>query len=457
MINKKYVQINFKIFLFLHLLIWTLIPSITNQNLPLDTIEALAWGSNLDWGFYKHPPLSAFFVELFYKVFGNQDWAYYLLSQIFLVFSFFIVWKFSEDFFKNKFHSLIAVVLLETIVFYNFSTPEFNVYICQLPFRALAVYFCWKSIKNNSYPNWILFGFFSALGFLSHYLFIYLLLAITIFFAKEFYSKKMISPKLLIPVIVFLLTISPHLNWLFSNNFSSINYGLSRTNLEEFSITAHLINPIIFILKQIGILIPFFLIFLLLINKFKTKINLKDKKLFFLIAINIFPILLIFLTSLFSGIKIRTMWMSPFYLFSGVLLVYLFQNKINFLKLKSFLLSLSIIFFLYPAIYLYISISKTDKRTDYPGSEIAYLVQDKWNKNFSNDISLVVGDEWFGGNLSYHLNSRPIWIDSLDSKLDTIEISGGVVYVGNPKILKKICPGVYGTIKPIGICMIGLK
>ena len=41
-----------------HLLMWTLIPSLTNKNLPLDTIEALAWGSNLDWGFNKHPPLA---------------------------------------------------------------------------------------------------------------------------------------------------------------------------------------------------------------------------------------------------------------------------------------------------------------------------------------------------------------------------------------------------------------
>ena len=42
-------------------------PTIVNQNLPLDTIEALAWGSNLDWGFNKHPPLSAFFCEVFLK------------------------------------------------------------------------------------------------------------------------------------------------------------------------------------------------------------------------------------------------------------------------------------------------------------------------------------------------------------------------------------------------------
>ena len=76
MITKKYIQIPFA-FLFLHLLIWTLVPSTSNLNLPLDTIEALAWGSNLDWGFNKHPPFSAFAVELFYQVFGKQDWAYY--------------------------------------------------------------------------------------------------------------------------------------------------------------------------------------------------------------------------------------------------------------------------------------------------------------------------------------------------------------------------------------------
>ena len=44
-----YKNINniFFIFALSHLVIWTLVPSLTNKNLPLDTIEALAWGSNL--------------------------------------------------------------------------------------------------------------------------------------------------------------------------------------------------------------------------------------------------------------------------------------------------------------------------------------------------------------------------------------------------------------------------
>ena len=72
-----------------HLRSGTGVPSLANKNLPLDTIEALAWSSNLDWGFNKHPPMSAFFLEVFYQIFGSQDWSYYLLSQIFVLIAFF--------------------------------------------------------------------------------------------------------------------------------------------------------------------------------------------------------------------------------------------------------------------------------------------------------------------------------------------------------------------------------
>ena len=33
-----------------------------------------------------------------------------------------------------------------------------------------------------------------------------------------------------------------------------------------------------------------------------------------------------------------------------------------------------------------------------------------WNKKYKSKINYVLGDEWWGGNLSYHLRSRPKWI-----------------------------------------------
>jgi 4-amino-4-deoxy-L-arabinose transferase-like glycosyltransferase len=396
-------------FLFAHLAIWTLVPALTNQNLPLDTIEALAWGSNLDWGFNKHPPLSAFAVELFYIIFGNQDWAYYFLSQILVVTSFFVVWKFSEDFFQNKIHSLIAVLLLEGIYFYNYTTPEFNVYVCELPFWALTALYCWKGFKDNETSDWLIFGLFAALGVLSHYLFIYLLAGMDVFFLYMILKKK-INFKCLVSLIPFFLVLLPHLIWLTENDYTTITYGLHRTGTGDQNFLNHLFHPIIFLGKQIGILIPFFLMVVLLVSKFKLKFNFEDKKLLFLLTINIVPIILMFLTSMLIGIKIRTMWMTPFYLFFGVLLIYIFQSQINLNKLKSFLSVFLILFIFSPFAYAYISITQTDKRTDYPGKEIAKAIQRKWDNQYTSKINFVIGDEWRAGNLSYHLKSRPRWL-----------------------------------------------
>ena len=90
-IKQSQISKFFVIFLFVHVSIWTLIPSLINSNLPLDTIEALAWASDIQWGYDKHPPLSAWFSGLVFKIFLNQDWAYYLLSQLFVIISFVIV------------------------------------------------------------------------------------------------------------------------------------------------------------------------------------------------------------------------------------------------------------------------------------------------------------------------------------------------------------------------------
>ncbi|MDC0895562.1 glycosyltransferase family 39 protein [Candidatus Pelagibacter sp.] len=424
--NNRNINNIFYIFVTAHLIFWTLIPSLTNQNLPLDTIEALAWGSNLDWGFNKHPPMSAFFPEVFFQIFGPQDWAYYLLSQIFIIISFYYVFKFSQEVLKNDLLSLISVLLIEAIYFYNFTTPEFNVNVCQLPFWSLTVYFSWKiyTSKEIKFSDCFFVGLFAAFGFLSKYLFVYLLASIDLLFIYLIFIKKdrKFDFKYLITLEVFLVILIPHLIWLNNNEFITITYGLARTGLEQSGLIDHIKFPLIFLIKQIGILIPFLILVWLLVKKIKFRIDFKDKKLLFLLAINILPIILMFLTSVVTGSKIRTMWMTPFYLFFGTLFVYLFQAQINIKKLKPFMIGFIFFFFLSPALYAYVSISKEDKRTDYPGKEIAIKTQYAWDQQFNTKINVVYGNEWNAGNLSYHLKSRPIWDGIVErEKLDQLK------------------------------------
>ena len=333
-----------------------------------------------------------------------------------------------------------------------------------MPFWALTVLYAWKGFQNNKIFDWLLLGLFAALGILSKYLFIYLLIAIDIFCIYLLINKK-INYKFLISLLSFFLILTPHLIWLVENDYTTITYALHRTSATNFNVLeSHIYNPLLFLGKQIVILLPFALMLLFLVSRLKIKFNFKDKKFLFLIVINIVPIALVFITSFLMGAKIRTMWMTPFYLFIGVLFVYIFQKKIIFKKIKYFFSVFLILFTLSPSAYLYSSITQTDKRTDYPGRKIADQVQKKWDENFINEIMVVAGDEWYGGNLSYHLKSRPKWDNILENKKKSPikDPEAGFVLIGDKDIMSNICKGVYFTVSGIkktelGICMIGRK
>jgi len=389
-----------------HLIVWTIVPYLSNKNLPLDVIEALAWGQDFDLGYNKHPPLSAWIPGLLFKIFGNKDWIYYLLSQVFIVISFLFLWKLSSLFLKKKTQILLSILATEGIAFYTFDTPQFNVNICQIPLWIGTVYFFFKSIKDNKINDWIFLGVFSALGFLTKYIFAYLL--ISLFFYLIFISikKKKINFNFLYTLLIFFLITAPHFQWLIQNDFTTIYYALKRGGLNEVSIYNHLLNPFKFLINQITILLPFFLLIYFLIKRIKIKIPLNNEKFTFLLFSFLLPFFLILITSTITGSKIRTMWMIPFYSLIGIFFIFLYQNKINYKKLKNFNILLIIFLIISPALYSLRSIY-LDNRTSYEGKKMALLIEKEW-KTISKDNIFNVGfSEWYAGNLSYQLSNRP--------------------------------------------------
>ena len=389
-----------------HLIIWTIVPYFSNKNLPLDVIEALAWGQNFDFGYNKHPPLSAWIPGLLFKIFGNKDWIYYLLSQVFIVISFIFLWKLSSFFLKKNYQILLSVLTIEGIAFFTFETPQFNVNICQIPLWIGTVYFFFKSIRKNKITDWIFLGVFSALGFLTKYIFAYLLISLFFYLVFIFLIKKKINFNSLYALLTFFLITLPHFQWLIQNDFTTIYYAVKRGGLNEFNIYNHLLNPIKFLASQIAISLPFLLLGYFLIKKIKIKLPFNNKKFIFLIFSFILPFFLILITSIISGSRIRTMWMIPFYSLIGVFFIFLYQDQINLKKLKKFYIILIIFLVISPTLYSLRSIYK-DSRTGYEGKKIALQIEKEWKTISKEKISNVGFSEWYAGNLSYQLSNRP--------------------------------------------------
>ena len=457
--GKKFLYI----FIIAHIFLWTVIPSVFNTNLPLDTIEGLAWGNDLKLGYEKYPPIFPLFTEFFFKIFGNQDWSYYLLSQLLVGSSFIIIFKFTEYFLENSFHRLISVLLLESIYFFNYTTPELNAFIPLFPFLASTALFSWRAVNYNKNIDWVMFGVFAAISTLTYYLALYLLASLSLFFIREIIIYKKFNSKYFLTLISFFLVISPHLYFIFANDLKSIEYALFRSfgdplsGFKDLKILDHLLYPVIFLIKQILLMTPMLILLRFIISTYKININFTDKKLVFLFTITFLPIVLMFLTSIFGGVRIRTMWMTSFYIFPGIFFIYLYKSKIDLKKFRPFIYAFLFIFLILPIIYGLDSFVQKDKRTDFPGKQIANRIQTTWNNNFINEIEVVAGISWinggwYGGNLSYNLKSRPILKYSLNE-----EVKVGSIWIDTLNNIK-LCKGVLLKVEPYyEACLIGKK
>lgn len=308
------------VFLFLHFIIWSVLPIVLRPNLPMDTSEALVWGFINEWGTNKHPPVSGFFANLIYELTSHPS-SLYILSQLFIIGGFIYIYKTARLFLPEK-KSLIATLILEGVAYYNMVTPEYNVNIVALMLWPAATYYFYLSVNKNKLSDWLLFGLFCGLNILNKYVSGILLIcfACYLLFSKQGRACFK-SWKFYVGGLTAFAVILPHLIWLHNRDYFVIEYFLGRSQGGKslpYGL-AHIVYPLKFIGSQI-LTSLFALITLIVAYKFSpketTQTNKSDNK--FLFFTGVLPVLIMALISLILGIKLKSMWGSPVMYLLGV-------------------------------------------------------------------------------------------------------------------------------------------
>ena len=244
-------------FLCLHLTAWTLLPSLISPNLPLDVIEGLAWGREWQLGYFKHPPLSPWLMEVFARLGGGTDWPFYLLSQLCVVVAFWAVWRVSRDMLGPA-RAALAVLLLEGIYYHNFTSPEFNANMVLLPFWALTVWSLHRTLATGRGLDWVLCGAFAGLGLLGKYYTAVLLASLAFYLlTSPRHRSQLARPGAWLGLLACLAILAPHIWWLVEAGFPSFTYALSRAGLGGGGAGSdHLIYPAKFLIGQAAVLVP---------------------------------------------------------------------------------------------------------------------------------------------------------------------------------------------------------
>src|SRR5712691_5427850 len=178
MIDRR-PQAAFALFLGLHLVVWTALPTILYPNLPLDLIEALTYGREWQLGYDKLPPLPWWLIEAVYRVIGI-DAAYYALAQVAVVAAFAAVLATARPL-VGPVRALVAVLILDGLHYFHFTAAKFNHDVIELPLWGLAGYAFHASLKRGRLAHWLLLGLSIGLALWAKYFVVVLAAPLALF------------------------------------------------------------------------------------------------------------------------------------------------------------------------------------------------------------------------------------------------------------------------------------
>ncbi|RWE81858.1 MAG: glycosyltransferase family 39 protein [Mesorhizobium sp.] len=142
---------------------WTVMPALVNVGPPYDVVEGFMWGREWVLLTYKHPQLPCWLLEISHLLTGSFRWPQYMLSQLLISTTFILVYLLARDIMGST-RALAAVLLMPSIYFFGWPTPQFNHDYAQMPFWAGISWLLWRAARDGRPGWWLALGVVSGLG-----------------------------------------------------------------------------------------------------------------------------------------------------------------------------------------------------------------------------------------------------------------------------------------------------
>jgi len=411
-------QAAFAVFLALHVVVWTALPTLLYPNLPLDLIEALTYGREWQLGYDKLPPLPWWLVELVYRVIG-VDAAYYALAQIAVVSAFAAVWLTARPLVGGV-GALVAVLILDGMHYFHFTAAKFNHDVIQLPLWALAGYAVHAALRRGRMIHWLLLGAALGLSLWAKYFVVVLAAPLALFLLLDRDARPALAtPGPWIALVVALVIMTPHLVWLVRNDFLPFAYASARAAPSR-GLLDHILHPLVFAVGQVAFALPALLIAAAVVWPRPTpqdeaspvagKADAFDRRIVTLLAFG--PAAMTVVVSGVSGRGAIAMWGYPLWLFLGLWIVLYARSALEPARLARIAAAWASVFALFAIVFAasYSVLPAIDHRyraVFYPGDRLADELARRFRAATGVPLVYVIGSMWDGGNVAHYAREQP--------------------------------------------------
>ena len=234
-------------------------------DLPLhyDEAQYWDWSRNLQWGYFSKPPVLSGLIRSITSICGNSESCIKSLSPIFHFLTSIIIFYSTFCITKSYKKSIFGGLLYILMPGITFSSLMISTDVPLLFFSSLIGLIILKmyQIKQKSNLYYLLLTFVLALGILSKYATLYLIISIfiSILLLKDI-RIVFLNKKFLVSILGVLLLLLPHILWNINNGFVTFTHTAANANFKGFNL--NLFQGITFLISQVLIfgIVPVYLI-----------------------------------------------------------------------------------------------------------------------------------------------------------------------------------------------------
>ena len=395
----------------LQLVLWTIVPDLLFSILPLDTLEAIAWGSGFSLGNAKHPPLTGWIAGLTAAAVRHADWTFYLLSQICAVGGMVFIYLLAREF-LGRGGSVLAALTPQFILYYNVTSFEFNVNMPMLLLWPAAALFFVRACKRDRLRDWILLGIAAGLCILCKYYSALLLVAFGVYLlTSKTRCRLILSAGPWIAAACCCLVILPHAMWAMTGGLAMMEAyveGRMTTRLGSSWFKRHIAGSLVILGNAIlVVLIPFGMFWLSKLERPRIPADSEQREgMLFSCVMTGVPLLVLTVVG-FSGGNVRTMWLVPIFFPFGILLASLFPAEWSAKQWKRFRISV-IVFLVLGLVGVTVgNMVHSSVRKHFPADKFTAEISAMYHERTGKPLKIMAGDAWTAGMFRHYAPGHP--------------------------------------------------
>ncbi len=395
----------------LQLVLWTLVPSVLYSILPLDSLEAIAWGSGFSLGNAKHPPLTGWIAGLTASATGHADWSFYLLSQLCVTGGMVCIYFMAREFVGRE-ESALAALTPEFIFYYNVTTPEFNVNLPMLLLWPAAALCFVRSYKHDRIRDWILLGVMSGLCVLCKYYSALLFAAFGVFLLLSKERRRLfLSAGPWIAAASACLVLLPHAMWALTGGLAMMEeYVESRMAFPPDAswFQRHVLGVLTILGNAVLVyVIPLGAFWLSKLERPHLPVDpTRREAMLFSVVMTGVPLVVLAAVGL-SGNAVRAMWLVPLFFPLGLLLTALFSSEWTPKQMKRFSLGTAVFFALCLIGVAVAGAVHSTNRRNFPAKQFAAEASRLYEERTGRPLEIVTGDAWAAGMMRHYAPGHP--------------------------------------------------